>query len=295
MSLILDALKRAERERRLKQAPDLTSVYEENHLPVRRVRPWFWLSAAALLAIAAILVGFVLWPDSPDSGRPDVQAGSSTRSAGPARPALAKAPAATGTEISQAQPQPPSARAPEAADPGAGVKTPSKSRPQTKRPPIFGPVEPDSHKEQANTDPADTPAAAATTPDQPANPPAPAADAQQTPPTTREANLFSKDPAVDPVPAPLPDAPEEAPPPPHPEELPLLSQLPTDVREKIGNVQINIHSYAKNPDERLIFINMKRLKAGDRITEEGPVLKEITPEGAIIDYGEGQVRVKVWP
>jgi hypothetical protein len=38
---------------------------------------------------------------------------------------------------------------------------------------------------------------------------------------------------------------------------------------------------------------MKKVKAGDRIGENGPVLKEITPEGAIIDYGEGQARLQV--
>jgi len=33
MSFILEALKRADRERRLERAPDLSAVYEENNLP----------------------------------------------------------------------------------------------------------------------------------------------------------------------------------------------------------------------------------------------------------------------
>lgn len=293
MSLILDALKRAERERRLKQAPDLASVYEENHLPVRRVRPWFWLSAAAFFVVAAIL-GFVLWPDFPDPGHHGLQSGASTPSAGPALPALLKAPAATETEPTQAEPQPPLARASETAEPFDGDKIPSKARPQTHSLAIFGPVKPGSHKEQANPDPTDTRAAQPTSADQPQTPSA-GADTQKTFPTNTNENSFLSAPAVNPVPAPLPYGPQEAPSQPQTEELPLLSELPLDVREKIGKVQINVHSYAEDPVNRLIFINMKRLKAGDRITEDGPVLKEITPEGAIIDYGEGQVRVKVWP
>jgi len=75
--------------------------------------------------------------------------------------------------------------------------------------------------------------------------------------------------------------------------IPLLSELPYEVREKLGKLQINVHSYSEKPKERLIFINMKSLKVGDPIGENGPVLKEITPEGAVIDYGDGQARLKV--
>jgi len=65
------------------------------------------------------------------------------------------------------------------------------------------------------------------------------------------------------------------------------------VKEKLGNLQINVHSYTEDPKERLIFINMKSYRVGDHIGENGPVLKEITPEGAVIDYGDGMVRLQV--
>jgi general secretion pathway protein B len=80
-----------------------------------------------------------------------------------------------------------------------------------------------------------------------------------------------------------------------PSSIRLISELPFDVREKLGKLQINVHSYSENPAERLVFINMQNLKVGDRIGENGPILKEITPEGVIIDYGEGQARVPVSP
>ena len=79
------------------------------------------------------------------------------------------------------------------------------------------------------------------------------------------------------------------------QDLPLLSELPSEIRERVGSLEINVHSYSANPAERLVFINMHRYREGERIGENGPLLREITPEGVIIDYGGGEARVKVWP
>jgi hypothetical protein len=98
-----------------------------------------------------------------------------------------------------------------------------------------------------------------------------------------------------PSPPPLPADPKTEADPKNPPSIPLISELPFDMREKLGRLQINVHSYSENPDERLVFINMQHLKVGDRIGENGPILKEITPKGVIIDYGEGQARVPVSP
>ncbi|MBW2204868.1 MAG: hypothetical protein JRF52_12485 [Deltaproteobacteria bacterium] len=64
MSFILEALKRADRERRLERAPDLSAVYEDNDLPGHNgIRPWLWLCGAFLVGV--IVVGLVLWPAGP--------------------------------------------------------------------------------------------------------------------------------------------------------------------------------------------------------------------------------------
>ncbi len=78
------------------------------------------------------------------------------------------------------------------------------------------------------------------------------------------------------------------------EAIPLIGELPYEIKEKLGKLQINVHSYSKDPAERLVFINMHRYKVGDKIGESGPLLKEITPKGVIIDYGEGEARLQVW-
>ena len=64
MSFILEALKRADRERRLERAPDLSAVYEENNLSRHtNIRPWLWLCGSFL--VGAIVVGLMLWPKGP--------------------------------------------------------------------------------------------------------------------------------------------------------------------------------------------------------------------------------------
>jgi len=75
--------------------------------------------------------------------------------------------------------------------------------------------------------------------------------------------------------------------------IPLVSELPDDVKEMLSGFHINIHVYAEDPAERLVFINMRNRKVGDRIGEGGHVLKEITPDGVIIDYGKGQALLQV--
>ena len=64
MSFILEALKRADRERRLERAPDLSAVYEENSFSGHaNIRPWLWLCGSFL--VGAIVVGLMLWPKGP--------------------------------------------------------------------------------------------------------------------------------------------------------------------------------------------------------------------------------------
>lgn len=71
---------------------------------------------------------------------------------------------------------------------------------------------------------------------------------------------------------------------------PLLRDLPDDVRERIGRLEISAHVYAPNPAERFVFLNGKVCRVGDRIGNEA-VLVRITPEGIVIDYGAGQARL----
>ena len=66
MSLILDALKRAERERKLEKAPDLSAIYQEGRLSRRKTRPWFWAGGAFLVTFVAMAI--IFWPKAPLKG-----------------------------------------------------------------------------------------------------------------------------------------------------------------------------------------------------------------------------------
>jgi len=303
MSFILDALKRAERERRLKKPPDLRAVYEENHLPRRGIQPWFWLSGSFL--IGAIVVAFILWPEGPGpEGPPAPTAASVTRSASvtasigkagtPPSPPLPdsgsmKPPEEQPPRLSPPQPVPSPAQAASASAKAeeTGAKTEGKSVPQTGSKPAAD--LPDKAPQPSDGTIPATPAGPGLT-TQGTAPVEPAAAAPSPPEVTR----------IEPAPA---QPPPPSPPPPDPGEeiarskqapIPLITELPAEVREKLGKLQINVHSYSEVPAERLVFINMRRYKVGDRIGEKGPILKEITPEGVIIDYGEGQTRLEVW-
>lgn len=331
MSLILDALKRAERERRLEKAPDLTAVYEEDHLSRQGGHPWIWLSGACL--IGAVVVGAaMLWSHNQGTQRSPVPGETSTMTSAPpnaaaqkektlpsdaspkgpaAKPAEAPALQASpaGRISDPAQGSPPAPSAPLKSGAPAMAQTPSPPRAAPSVAPKASPVQAAKAAAKPSARKPPAPKGALSAPD-----PAPALPTEE----TEDGQVLmpvAPSPNAVPVPAPAPWKTAESNPPlqPDPAEpaarspaepkqaadpskaasLPLLSELPSGVREKLGKLQINVHAYSENPNERLIFINMKSLKVGDRIGENGPVLKEITPEGAVIDYGDGQVRLKV--
>ncbi len=87
MSYILDALKRAERERHLARVPTLATVHASK--PDRRRRVWPWVVAGALLANAAVLI--VLFRLPPPGGTSSAKESGSRSAASP--PAVVQAPA----------------------------------------------------------------------------------------------------------------------------------------------------------------------------------------------------------
>ena len=55
---------------------------------------------------------------------------------------------------------------------------------------------------------------------------------------------------------------------------------------KLPEIQTNVHVYSENPDERFVVLNMIKYQSGQQI-QEGPLLEEITPSGAVLRY-QGQ-------
>jgi hypothetical protein len=42
----------------------------------------------------------------------------------------------------------------------------------------------------------------------------------------------------------------------------------------------------------MVYINSRRYHTGDRIGTEGYLLERITPDGIILDYGKGRVKIR---
>lgn len=75
--------------------------------------------------------------------------------------------------------------------------------------------------------------------------------------------------------------------------IPMIDDLPLATQKKIPKMTIMAHAYDEDPSKRFVFINGRTYRVGDRIGIDGPVLKEITPDALIIDYGTGWARVPI--
>ena len=51
----------------------------------------------------------------------------------------------------------------------------------------------------------------------------------------------------------------------------------------LPDLHLDIHVYSEQPDERFIFVNMSKYREHARLAE-GPVVREITPEGVVLEY-----------
>ncbi|MGM0425844.1 MAG: general secretion pathway protein GspB [Thermodesulfobacteriota bacterium] len=296
MSFILDALKRAEHDRRLETAPDLSAVYEEDALD-RRHRAWAWIGGFFILGAG---LGFlVFWFTASPWGH-----GTSSEKDMASKKAIKQmvAPGQAHSEIRSTRMRTDTSgdasSSTQAASPRLASKPASSVEKADPEPEIFT-VPPstasvrDSGAGAHPADPAKSSGPEGTEPERPASAVQVAASPKDKP---------------DPGPAAQEDVFEDegvsSPEPPEKGQqtqgkadsartIPLVSELPEEIRDALEELEINVHVYSEDPQERLVFINMRNRKVGDRIGETGPILKEITPEGVIIDYGEGLARLKV--
>ena len=105
-------------------------------------------------------------------------------------------------------------------------------------------------------------------------------DRQPPPATTQQSE--SSPPAT-----PAPVAQAEPAPAPRPEftlsAMPTANELRANGTIQMAELHLDIHVYSEVPADRFVFINMVRHRENSRLAE-GPVVKEITPEGVILDY-----------
>lgn len=65
--------------------------------------------------------------------------------------------------------------------------------------------------------------------------------------------------------------------------LQSVDELPPDVRQALPALHVDVLGYAPRPADRFVVINLKQYHIGDTLAE-GPILKDIVPQGAVLDY-----------
>jgi len=277
MSYILDALKKADRERHVAKVPTLDTVHgtpREHRRP-----PWMWIGLAVVLVNAALVLTLFLRPD-PMAERLLRPAGLPPPSSAPVAidrpPALSQVerPAPAGAAAAAPTPPPPPAQA-SAPRPPREIAT---ARPETRpSPPVaVAPAAPrmDTAKPPAPETP-QRPAGAAPERRVPATP-APRAslpavpDRVASPPTAQSPAA-----AVEPNAAPAPG----------------LQELTPGNQEGMPKISLQFLVYSEVPAERLVFINNQKYVEGQSI--EGKVLVEgILPDGAILSYQGRRFKIR---
>lgn len=63
----------------------------------------------------------------------------------------------------------------------------------------------------------------------------------------------------------------------------VVESLPRQAAAGLPALSVDLHIFADDPAKRAVFINGRRYVAGDRIIE-GPMVEEITPEGAVLNH-----------
>jgi general secretion pathway protein B len=245
MSYILDALRKAERDRHLGRTPSLGDV-TANPPRVRRRRPSPRTLGLLALVAALVICSVWLWPRDP--ARPPVQQ------------ALAVAP------VPPAPPLPPPVAAPIASEPSvpsaAAAALPSERTlapdvPADSIDDLMGDAEvPAAPPSEPEAEPESEPESAAAEPVEP--------------------DLSTQELPGEPVP--LEQQETTAAP-----EVPLLRDMPTDYRASFPLLRVDVHVYDDDPARRWVMVNGRKAVEGSTLSE-GPTVSRITPEGIVFDF-----------
>jgi general secretion pathway protein B len=281
MSLILDALKRAERERHAERSAALEDL--SHGAPARPRRRWGrWL----VLGVLVVVVGAV--------------AVSIARRPKPTATQVVNKPAAPAPRPAPPSQTPPQAQ-PQVAPPVV-TPTPAPAQPPTQQviqarpaPAIVPGTEgvaslddltPESDVELVPAPSAPAPAQAAPPPELTTEPAEPAeasvADTEAEEPVEAEAPPPKTAAATQPAPRAIPPALTQKAP------ARKLREMPPDYRADFPALTVEVHVF--EPRRRFVMINGRRYRDGERLAE-GPQIVEIVRDGIVMDYRGERVLV----
>ena len=268
MSLILEALKKSEAERRLGRVPGLmTPASGPSGGTGRAWLPGFLLGLSVALLLVAAAAGAWWWSTRSDPA--------------PLAPSVETPDAVTDAPLSQQEPvpQPLSQTAEESAasrstphrePPAATVPAEVIAQVPTRTDPEFAGVERESAPMPAGSIPLSSapvapPPQRATSPDPVQAPPAPRPPAVAS--GMERGGASTAEPPAEPL-----------------EPVPLLSMLLPAQREGLPPLRLSMHVYDADPAGRFVLIDGRRYRQGDAI-QTGLVVDTIRPDGALIAHG----------
>ena len=76
------------------------------------------------------------------------------------------------------------------------------------------------------------------------------------------------------------------------DEVLTIADLPPETRTALLPLTVNAHAYAEDAAKRMIIINMRRYREGDRM-REGATVEAITPRGAVLVYEQQRFQLPV--
>jgi general secretion pathway protein B len=268
MSYILEALKKAQAERQLGNAPDI-------HTPAPLAVP----AAAAAANRKPLLIGL----------------GAGVLVAGIAAGLVWRAKTPAGEPAVLAQASHPGGEAPSGQAPasGAGAGLAAASNAPVEPAPVVRPVAPPKPA------PASQPASRTSAAPAPAVPPVPAPrSVASAPANPAPAPAVARDPVPEAVylpaparaPEPAPAAPVRAPDPVVEENLRTLQQLPEAIQREVPKVAVGGYIYSPNPADRLLLVDKMLRREGEELAP-GLVLERLMPKYAVMNYRGARYRV----
>ena len=245
MSYILDALKKAERERHLTRVPTLTTVHSSVRGTGRRIGLW---AVGAVLLVGA---GLSIWLLRPTPSVAPPVATDSRTDLGATRPASPVAPEGTTTPLPSVATQPAAPATPAPPGPSAGSQSEAPRQP--------------------NREPAASLRPTVIPPRQAAGPSGLPTDVGAARPVEPEPVRRTPDSS-----AAVSRPAEPPPPPPSPPNPPTLY-------DAIGKMKLDILVYTDVPADRMVIISGKKYVVG-QLVDGLYLLEGITREGAILSY-----------
>ncbi|MGH1536878.1 MAG: general secretion pathway protein GspB [Gammaproteobacteria bacterium] len=284
MSMILDALTRAEHERQLENQPDLkfvTPVKPQNNNPNKI---WLWIGLAVLAN--ALILFFVIRALSGDAENEIEVASASPESL----PDIATVQQQTVQQVPQSQPM--------KQEPFQELSTDNPVPNLQPTPQIQNPVSEELRPLAMEVNQTQAPEV-----DRPlvyeakqanAKPPAPKTIVElNTAKASSKGNVsFSSTELSTDESAPVVNKPKllinGVSDRPNSGNVPSVRDLPESSRSRLSQYEVNVHVYDDEPIRRFVLINMDKYKEGDRIANNGPLVEEITSAGVVVDYGSGR-------